>query len=98
MARMNYKQAVEFAQTHFDAGKCGKGWEGSKGQCRRTKKKAKSDMPDMSLEDLDRSEQMLKKSLENVGKASGWSKDKINTEWNRIKLNSQFADIHIEDL
>jgi hypothetical protein len=53
---------------------------------------------DLSLADLDDSEQMLKESLFNVGRMAGLNEDRLGIDWQRIKLNSQFSDIHIEEL
>ena len=53
---------------------------------------------DMSIEDIDESEQMLKKSLFNVGRMAGIGENKLDADWQRIKLESQFSDIHIEEL
>lgn len=51
--------------------------------------------PDISMEDLNNSEAMLKKSLGNV---TGMSGDRLETEWNRIKLESGVSDVHYEEL
>lgn len=53
---------------------------------------------DMSIHDLEQSEQMLKESLYKVGCLIGQSDDQIEVEWQRIKLEAQFGDIHIEEL
>jgi ribosomal protein L29 len=53
---------------------------------------------DMSLSDLEQSEQMLKESLFEVGHIAGLSNDKIEIDWQRIKLEAQFGDVHIEEL
>ncbi len=53
---------------------------------------------DLSLTDLEASEQMLKDSLTKVGQMAGLDKSTIETDWQRIKLEAQFADIHIDDL
>ncbi|NJR69964.1 MAG: hypothetical protein HC771_15910 [Synechococcales cyanobacterium CRU_2_2] len=53
---------------------------------------------DLSLEDLEASEAMLKQSLVKVGRMSGLSDEQIETDWQRIQLESQFSDIHIEAL
>lgn len=53
---------------------------------------------DISLKDLLESEKMLKKSLVTVGKMADLNDDKIEIDWQRIQLESQFADIHIEEL
>jgi ribosomal protein L29 len=53
---------------------------------------------DMSVSDLEQSEQMLKESLFEVGHIAGLSNDKIEIDWQRIKLEAQFGDVHIEEL
>jgi hypothetical protein len=53
---------------------------------------------DMSLEDLDQSEQMLKESLYSVGRMADLDDEKIEIDWQRIKLEAQFGDVHIEEL
>jgi hypothetical protein len=53
---------------------------------------------DISIADLNNSEQMLKESLLNVGKMAGLTEEQLNIDWQRIKLESQFSDIHIEEL
>lgn len=54
--------------------------------------------PDLSLEDLEKSEQMLRESLSSVGHLAGLNDDQIEVDWQRIKLEAQFGDIHIEEL
>lgn len=53
---------------------------------------------DISLTDLEQSEQMLKESLFTVGQMAGLGHDNIEVDWQRIKLESQFRDVHIEEL
>jgi hypothetical protein len=53
---------------------------------------------DMSLADLEESEHMLKRSLLTVGQLVGLSNEQVETDWQRIKLEAQFGDIHIEEL
>lgn len=53
---------------------------------------------DISLSDLEQSEQMLRKSLSEVGHMAGLSNDQIEIDWQRIKLQAQFGDVHIEEL
>ena len=53
---------------------------------------------DISLKDLEVSEKMLKNSLLSVGRMAGLKNEKIEIDWQRIKLENQFADIHIEEL
>lgn len=53
---------------------------------------------DISLADLEASDKMLKNSLFKVGKLAGISEQKLELDWKKIKLESQFVDIHIEEL
>ncbi len=53
---------------------------------------------DISLKDLEESEQILKKSLFTVGRIAGLEDKKIEVDWQRIQLETQFSDIHIEEL
>lgn len=53
---------------------------------------------DISLADLERSEQMSKDSFFKLGRMSGKSQERLEIEWQRIVLDAQFADIHIEEL
>lgn len=53
---------------------------------------------DISLADLEASEQMLKESLFKIGKLTGMNDQEIEIDWQRIQLEAQFADIHIEEL
>lgn len=53
---------------------------------------------DISLKDLAESEVMLKQSLIKVGRLAGLSDEKIEIDWQRIQLETQFADVHIEEL
>ncbi len=53
---------------------------------------------DMSLEDLERSEQMLKNSLFTVGRVAGLTDEQLEIEWERIKFEAEVADVHINDL
>lgn len=53
---------------------------------------------DFSLNDLEESEKMLKKSLFTVGHLAGLNNESIEVDWQRIKLENQFTDIHIEEL
>jgi hypothetical protein len=53
---------------------------------------------DISLRSLEESEQMLKESLFTVGRLSGLTDDQIEVDWQRIKLEAQLSDIHIEEL
>jgi hypothetical protein len=53
---------------------------------------------DLSIEDLDESEAMLKESLYTVGKIAGLNEEQLDIDWQRIKLESMFSDIHIEEL
>lgn len=54
---------------------------------------------DISLEDLNKSEAMLKRSLLKVGRLSGLTDQDIEMDWKRIQLEAQLNnDIHIEEL
>ncbi len=53
---------------------------------------------DFSLTDLEQSEKMLKQSLFTVGRLAGLSDDNLEIDWQKIKLETQFSDIHIEEL
>jgi hypothetical protein len=53
---------------------------------------------ELSLTDLEQSEQMLKESLSKVGRLAGLNDEQIEVDWQRIKLEAQFSDIHIEEL
>lgn len=59
---------------------------------------------EFSIEDIDKSEHMLKESLFKVGKLGGMSDKNIELDWQRIQLDAQYQsqcnqfDIHIEDL
>jgi hypothetical protein len=53
---------------------------------------------DISLNDLEASEVMLKHSLLKVGKLAGLSDEKIKVDWQRLQLETHFTDIHIEEL
>ena len=61
-------------------------------------KALRSQESDISLADLEQSEKMLKESLIKVGRLSGLSDRDIEADWQRIQLEAQFGDIHIEDL
>ena len=52
----------------------------------------------VSLQDLDASSNMLKESLLTVGGMAGLTKAEIEIDWQRLKLENQFADVHIEEL
>jgi hypothetical protein len=54
--------------------------------------------PDISLADLEQSERMLKESLFKVGAMAGLSEAELETDWQRIQLEAQITDIHIEEL
>ncbi|MGB3136604.1 MAG: hypothetical protein WBG38_17510 [Nodosilinea sp.] len=54
--------------------------------------------PDISLAELEESEKMLKNSLFKVGAMAGLTQNKLETDWQRIQLEAQIADVHIEDL
>lgn len=54
--------------------------------------------PDISLADLEQSERMLKEALFKVGSMAGLSEAELEMDWQRIQLEAQIADIHIEEL
>ena len=59
----------------------------------------RQDSSDISLDDLNKSEAMLKRSLLRVGRLSGLSDKDIEMDWKRIQLEAQLDnDIHIEEL
>lgn len=53
---------------------------------------------DCSLADLEESEVKLKNSLFKVGRMAGRSESDLAIDWQRIQLEAQFGDIHIEEL
>lgn len=53
---------------------------------------------DLSLTDVEESEKMLKESLFTVGHLAGLSDQTIELDWQRIRLENQFTDVHIEEL
>lgn len=53
---------------------------------------------DMSIAELEQSEQMLKDSLFSVSRIAGLSDGQTEFDWQRISLEAQFGDIHIEEL
>ena len=53
---------------------------------------------DISWRDLEVSEKMLKESLLTVGGIADLTEQEIEIDWQRIKLENQFADIHVEEL
>ncbi|WP_211517532.1 hypothetical protein [Geitlerinema sp. PCC 9228] len=53
---------------------------------------------DLSLEDLEQSEKMLKESLYKVGYMANLSSREIEKDWQRIQHSSKTRDIHIEEL
>lgn len=61
-------------------------------------KQLRSQNLDISLADLETSDKMLKESLFKVGKLAGISEKEIELDWQKIKLDAQFKDIHIEEL
>ncbi|MBE8992676.1 hypothetical protein [Nostoc sp. LEGE 12450] len=67
-------------------------------EIQRKVKRLQEQGQDMSLEDIEQSEQMLKNSLFEIGHIAGLSNDQIEIHWQRIKLASQFGDVHIEEL
>jgi hypothetical protein len=73
-------------------------WLSTLEQQMRTLQQLPDISPDISLADLEQSEQMLKASLFNVGAMAGLSEAELEVDWQRIQLETQFADIHIEEL
>ncbi|NEP13410.1 MAG: hypothetical protein F6K14_25030 [Symploca sp. SIO2C1] len=53
---------------------------------------------DLSLKELEQSEQMLQESLFEIGHIAGLSDDQIKIDWQRIQLEAQFRDVHLEEL
>lgn len=53
---------------------------------------------DISFNDLEASEKMLQNSLLTVGRMAGLNDAKIEVDWERIQLETQLADIHLEEL
>ena len=53
---------------------------------------------DISLQDLEVSAKMLKESLIKVGQMAGLDENKVAIDWQRIQLEAQFTDIHLEEL
>ncbi|NER96228.1 MAG: hypothetical protein F6J86_20695 [Symploca sp. SIO1B1] len=53
---------------------------------------------DLSLEDLERSEQMLKDSLFKVGRMAGLSDVQLEADWQQINQQASESDIHIDSL
>jgi hypothetical protein len=53
---------------------------------------------DLSLDDLEKSETMLKESLFTVSRLAGLSDEEIEIDWQRIKLESQVTNLHLEEL
>ena len=56
------------------------------------------DEQDISLEDLEKSEQMLKDSLFAVGCMAGLSNDQLEADWKHIKREAESKDLHIDEL
>ena len=61
-------------------------------------KSLRQQVPDISLDDLERSEKMLKDSLFKVGAMAGMTEQELELDWQRINLEAQVADIDIEEL
>jgi hypothetical protein len=53
---------------------------------------------DLTLEDLEKSEQMLKDSLFAVGCMAGLSNDQLETDWQLLKREAELKDLHIDEL
>jgi hypothetical protein len=58
----------------------------------------RTEVLDISLVDLEQSEQMLKESLFKIGRLANLKNNRIELDWQRIKLEAQFSDVHIEEL
>ena len=56
------------------------------------------DEQDISLEDLEKSEQMLKNSLFKIGHMAGSTNEQLETDWQRIKFEAESKDIYLEEL
>lgn len=56
------------------------------------------DEQDISLEDLEKSEQMLKDSLFAIGHMTGLTNDQIESDWQLLKLEASSRDVQIEEL
>ncbi len=56
------------------------------------------DEQDISLEDLEKSEQMLKDSLFKIGHMAGSTNEQLEADWQRIKFEAESKDINIEEL
>jgi hypothetical protein len=56
------------------------------------------DEQDISLEDLEKSEQMLKDSLFKIGHMAGSTNEQLEADWQLLKLEASSRDIHIEEL
>jgi hypothetical protein len=41
---------------------------------------------------------MLKESLFTIGNLAGLNNDTIELDWQKIKLENQFSDLHVEEL
>ena len=53
---------------------------------------------DLTLSDLEHSEQILKESLFKVGHGVGLTNEQLEVDWQRIKLEAQFGDVYLEEL
>ncbi len=53
---------------------------------------------DLTLEDLEKSEQMLKDSLFAVGCMAGLSNGQLDADWQHIKREAELKDLHIDEL
>jgi hypothetical protein len=63
-----------------------------------TRLQTKSSLEDLTLEDLEKSEQMLKDSLRAVGHMAGLTNDQIEIDWQLLKREAESRDIHISEL
>lgn len=57
-----------------------------------------ADVGTVTLETLQETDEYLRQSFFETHRFLGYSDDKIEVEWQRIALEAQFSDIHIEEL
>jgi hypothetical protein len=56
------------------------------------------DEQDISLEDLEKSEQLLKDSLFKIGHMAGSTNEQLEADWQLLKFEAESKDINIEEL
>jgi 2-polyprenyl-6-methoxyphenol hydroxylase-like FAD-dependent oxidoreductase len=56
------------------------------------------DEQDISLEDLEKSEQMLKDSLFKISHIAGLINDQLEADWQLLKREAELKDLHIDEL